>query len=62
MVKSRFGGSVRSKTPAARLNEVLLKFLCHNLCVVIKAKYDLGIEPDFGSGPREVNSWFPMAA
>ncbi len=62
MVKSRFGGSVRSKTPAARLNEVLLKFLCHNLCVVIKAKYDLGIEPDFDSGPREVNSWFPMAA
>ena len=62
MVKSKFGGSVRSKTPAARLNEVLLKFLCHNLCVVIKAKYDLGIEPDFGLGPCEVNSWSPKAA
>ena len=52
MVKARFGGSVRSKTSAARLNEVLLKFICHNICAVIKAKYVLGIEVDFGQAPR----------
>ena len=31
MVKRKFGASVRAKTPAAQVNEVLLKCLCHNL-------------------------------
>jgi hypothetical protein len=35
MIKSKFGGSVRSKTEVAQINEVLLKVLCHNICVVI---------------------------
>lgn len=36
MVKSKFGDAVRSKTEVAQINEVLLKVLCHNICVVIQ--------------------------
>jgi transposase len=36
MIKSKFGDSVRSKMEAAQVNEVLLKVLCHNICVVIQ--------------------------
>ena len=47
MVKAKFGPNVRSKNPAAQVNEVLLKFLCHNICVLIQAFYELGIAPVF---------------
>lgn len=47
MVKGKFGDSVRSKTKTAQINEVLLKILCHNICVVIQEIYELGIEPNF---------------
>ena len=33
----------------AQVNEVLLKVLCHNICVVIHEMFELGIEPNFGS-------------
>ncbi|MPZ22919.1 MAG: transposase [Dehalococcoidia bacterium] len=49
MVKSKFGGSVRAKTPTAQVNEALLKFLCHNVVVLIQSIYELGIEPEFWS-------------
>jgi hypothetical protein len=40
-------------------NEVLYKFLCHNLCVVHQSHVELGIEPVFWGertkpGDREV--------
>jgi transposase len=47
MVKAKFGGSVRSKTPVAQVNEVLCKVLCHNICVLIQSIYELGLEPTF---------------
>ena len=47
MVKAKFGASVRSKMPSAQVNEVLLKFLCHNVVVLIQSAYELGIEPVF---------------
>jgi transposase len=47
MVKTKFGDSVRSKTDVAAKNEVLAKFLCHNLCCNISAMYELKIEPVF---------------
>ena len=46
MIKSKFGDSVRSKTEVAQVNEVLLKVLCHNICVVIQEIFELGIDPD----------------
>ncbi len=49
MIKGKFGGAVRSKTPAAQVNEVLTKILCHNICVLIQSIYELGIGPIFDS-------------
>jgi transposase len=47
MVKAKFGDGVRSKTETAMKNEVLCKFLCHNICCVIHSQIELGIEPIF---------------
>jgi transposase len=45
MIKTKFGDSLRSKSDVAAKNEVLAKVLCHNLCCLIHAMYELGIEP-----------------
>jgi transposase len=45
MIKRKFGDSVRSKTETAAKNEVLCKVVCHNICCLISAMYELGIEP-----------------
>lgn len=47
MIKAKFGGSVRAKSPVAQVNEVLCKVLCHNICVLIQSIYELGLEPVF---------------
>lgn len=47
MIKAKFGERIRSKTVAAQINEMLLKVLCHNICVLIQSMYELGIEPAF---------------
>ncbi len=47
MVKAKFGDALRSKSDTAQVNESLLKILCHNICVVISAIYELGIDPKF---------------
>lgn len=47
MIKSKFGDSLRSKTDAAQRNETLCKILCHNICCLISAIYELGITPTF---------------
>jgi len=61
MVKRKFGDHVRGKTETAMVNEVLCKFLCHNLCVLIQEECELGIDPIFwpekeagGGGPDVV--------
>ncbi len=43
---SKFTDLVRSKDKAAQINEVLLKVLCHNICVLISAMFEFGIEPN----------------
>ena len=47
MIKAKFGDSVRSKTDTAMRNEALAKILCHNICCLISAMYELGIDPSF---------------
>jgi transposase len=47
MVKAKFRDHVRSKTDVAMKNEVLCKFLCHNICVCIQSQCELGIDPVF---------------
>jgi transposase len=41
MIKAKFRDHVRSKT------DVLCKILCHNICCMIQAMYELRIEPTF---------------
>ncbi len=63
MVKAKFGDSVRSKTNVAMKNEVLCKFLCHNICVVHQSQVELGIEPVFWSNPKlDAGSFQPRQA
>lgn len=47
MVKAKFRDHVRSRTDTAMRNEVLCKFLCHNVVVVHQSVIELGIEPVF---------------
>jgi hypothetical protein len=47
MMKAKFGDHVRSKTDVAMKNEVLCKILCHNICCLISAIYELGLQPVF---------------
>lgn len=54
-VKRKFGGSVRSKLPAAQFNEALLKCLCHNLSMLVHSIHELGIDPKFWL-PQEASS------
>ena len=51
MVKAKFGANIRVRTPAAQVNEVLLKVLCHNVVVVASAMHELEIDPTFDNGP-----------
>jgi len=61
MIKMKFGGSVRSKTPIAQVNEVLCKILCHNICVLIQSIYELGLEPTFWQLPEPQKVITPKA-
>jgi hypothetical protein len=47
MIKGEFGERLRSKTKTAQINEVLCKVLCHNICCLISAMYELGLKPKF---------------
>lgn len=47
MIKAKFGPAIRSRDETAQKNEVLMKVLCHNLCVLVQSIYELGIDPVF---------------
>jgi hypothetical protein len=49
MIKSGFGSRLLSISREAQYNEALCKVLCHNICVLIQAIYELGIDPGFCS-------------
>ena len=50
MIKSKFGEKVRAKSDTAMVNEVLVRVLCHDVCVLIRLMYALGITPVFDDG------------
>jgi transposase len=47
MIKTKFRDNLRSKSKTAQINELLLKILCHNLCVVIQEINELGLKGEF---------------
>ena len=47
MTKGKFGSALRSKSDVGQINEALCKVLAHNICVLVQAAHELGIEPVF---------------
>lgn len=47
MIKAKFGGTLRSKTRTAQINEALCKILAHNLCCLIQSMFEFNINPEF---------------
>lgn len=63
MIKAKFGDSLRSKSEIGQFNEVLCKVVAHNLCVLISAIHELGLEmPSFGAANQEQMPSLPMGA
>jgi len=46
-IKRKFGDYVRSKDKTAQINELLLKFVAHNIVCCVHAMHEIGIEPMF---------------
>lgn len=46
-IKRVFGDFIRSRTPVAQVNELLLKVLAHNIRCLIHSMYEVGITPSF---------------
>lgn len=47
MIKRKFGSNLMTKKYVANVNEILCKIICHNLCCLISAYYEFGIEKSF---------------
>ena len=47
MIKRKFGDSIRSRSDAAMINEVLCKILAHNISCVVQSVYEFGVDPSF---------------
>lgn len=47
MVKQKFGANLWTKTYEANVNEIKIKFLCHNICVLIQEIFENNISIDF---------------
>ena len=47
MIKAKFGGSLRSKTRTAQINEALCKVLAHNICVLNQSMFEVGVSAKF---------------
>jgi transposase len=50
MIKGKFGDAVRSKTDAGQMNEALCKVLAHNICVMVQAIHELGLDASCYAG------------
>jgi transposase len=47
MIKGKCGSALRSKSATGQINEALAKVLCHNICVLVHAAHELGVETIF---------------
>lgn len=47
MVKAKFGEKLKSKNQTAQKNELLCKFIAHNIVVLIHEVHELGVNPEF---------------
>lgn len=49
MIKRKFSNHIKTKKHTAQTNEILMKCLCHNICVLIQEAFEQGIEIDLNS-------------
>lgn len=56
MIKKRFGNDVKTKSFQSNVNEIKMKCLCHNICVLIQEMCESGIAIDFQSCVNTINS------
>lgn len=47
MVKKKFGNYLRGRSEVSQNNEILAKFLAHNLCVLVQEMFELKVNVDF---------------
>ncbi len=52
MIKRNLGSHLRTKNSVAQDNEILVKCLVHNICVLISESFELGISVDFCAESR----------
>jgi transposase len=57
MIKAKFGDAVLAKSDAGQMNEALCKVLAHNICCVIGAIHELGIDPRFRAELPAAQEW-----
>jgi transposase len=57
MIKGKFGSALRSKSDTGQINEALCKVLAHNICVLVQATHELGIEPIFCATPSNLRNF-----
>ena len=55
-VKAKFGDALKSKSETGQANEILLRFLCHNICVLIQEAHELGIKIEL-NGVMDKEGW-----
>ncbi len=51
-VKAKFGDKVRSRNKVAQENELLCKFIAHNIVVLIHESFELGVKIEFAAQPQ----------
>jgi len=56
MVKTRFGDHLMTRNYVANVNEIKVKFLCHNIMVLIQETYERDIKIDLESCVKRVSS------
>lgn len=56
MVKRKFSNEIKAKNPVSQENEILAKFLCHNIVVLITECFTLGIETEIKDYSKEVEN------
>lgn len=56
MIKARFGNHLRSRKEDAQDNEILLKVLCHNICVLIQEMFMRNLSIEFLDSRSENDS------
>lgn len=49
IIKMKFGDKIRSEDTVAQENELMCKFIAHNICVVLQEMHEVGIEVKLSS-------------